>query len=387
VGAILPTRPRAARVGVAVAAVGTLGLGLWLRWFLAGRVPIPTDFAFLRHAHSHLGYYGLLFPAAWWAWAYVGAATPGPRLTAVYGAATLLATVGFVRAGYGPEAIVGSTIVGVAWLVSAARVLRPRSEAEPSGGGGRRAAPSPSPLQGLRPRSEAEPSGGGGRRAAPSPGPLTGMLPAVVLAEACVPPIAIFLRRDPVLAHGLVTTFLTMLLLGVVVPSVLATRGLVLAPWPVTVGTTALVALHLGAWASPLGMAATLLYAALVVGVALRGWRTGALGRLLALSWGATALGTVGLGLGLLPNLGPVAVGATHFLVLSPVALTVAERALPRPPGPVLGLLLHLAAVALTLPLLAQGLGVWGWPPLASAVGGLAVVGLWAGVGLRQLRA
>jgi hypothetical protein len=204
VGAILPTRPRAARVGVAVAAVGTLGLGLWLRWFLAGRVPIPTDFAFLRHAHSHLGYYGLLFPAAWWAWAYVGAATPGPRLTAVYGAATLLATVGFVRAGYGPEAIVGSTIVGVAWLVSAARVLRPRSEAEPSGGGG--------------------------RRAAPSPRPLTGMLPAVVLAEACVPPIAIFLRRDPVLAHGLVTTFLTMLLLGVVVPSVLATRGLVLAP-------------------------------------------------------------------------------------------------------------------------------------------------------------
>lgn len=67
------------RVGLLAALLGTIGLGVWLRWALAGAVDLLAPFGHLRHAHSHLGYYGLLFPLAWLGWKAAGATIPGRR--------------------------------------------------------------------------------------------------------------------------------------------------------------------------------------------------------------------------------------------------------------------------------------------------------------------
>ena len=161
-------------------------LGAYLRWVLAGVLPLDWDFAHLRHAHSHLGYFGLLFPLAWLGWRRAGVALPGPRVLLVYSLANALAFFGFVRAGYGPEAIIGSTLVAVIWLRTSWQLRDRWCDMDD---------------------------------------PLAAVLPGVIAAEACVPFIAYFLDRDGRLAHGLVTMFLTLLLLAVIVPSALSAMG------------------------------------------------------------------------------------------------------------------------------------------------------------------
>ncbi|MEM6732542.1 MAG: hypothetical protein AAF658_13370, partial [Myxococcota bacterium] len=168
------------------AALTTLALGVWMRWALTGSTRLPFEFAHLRHAHSHLGYFALLFPLAWGGWSAAGAPVPGRAALVLYAFATCVSFVGFTLAGYGPVSIAGSTVVAIVWLWSAWPLL-PR-------------------IRHLR-------------------DPLGGVPLGIVLALACVPPIAAILRSDPSLAQALVSTFLAALLFLVVVPSAFAAFG------------------------------------------------------------------------------------------------------------------------------------------------------------------
>ncbi|MCA9737793.1 MAG: hypothetical protein R3E98_19395 [Gemmatimonadota bacterium] len=321
------------RAGVAAALLGTLGLGVWLRWALAGGLALPLDFAHLRHAHSHLGYYGILLPLAWRAWRRAGAPVPSGRTGVLYAVATSVAVVGFLRAGYGPEAIAGSTVVGAVWLTSAAR-LRARTWA----------------ARDL----------------------LAPVLPAVVAALACVPMIALRLDSDPATAYAFVATFLAILLLGVAVPSALLAQGATVRHAPAWGVTALLGAAALGAWPAAPARAALLAYGLGLAAAA----RTASGEAWLRAAWFLVAAGLSGMALGVLPDTHPVVIGAIHFLVLGPVlgGLALSGRGVPGSRGG----WLYLGAVGvLTLPLVLQGLGAGAWTRTVSAWGGTLVLASW----------
>ncbi len=328
-----PDRPPLGAFGIALGLIGTLALGNLLRWFLAGRIRLPWNFGDLLHAHSHLGYYAVLFPLAWLGWRRIGAAVPGARVVAVYALAVGVALFGFLRAGYGPEAIVGSAVVGAIWLLSAwAQRARLREPGDP----------------------------------------LAAVLPGVILAEACIPPIAIFLRRDPVLAFEFVATFLALLLLAVVIPSALAARRLS-APWPALVVAALLGAASLGIWRALPARLGLAVYAGLVANAVLRRQLAGHL-RVL---WLVLAAGLLAMAVGAVPNNRAVVIGAIHFTILGPVLASLAVDWLGRPPPTWVWWIGHGCVGALTAPLVVQGLGVGAWTYLASACGGTAVLLWW----------
>lgn len=327
--------PPGGLVLVGGALLATLVLGVALRWWLAGGLPLPGDFRHLRHAHSHLGYYAVLFPLAWLGWRHVGASVPGPRLLGVYSGATGLAFVGFLGAGYGAAAIAGSAVVGLVWLLSAWR-LRHRV---------------------LDPRD-----------------PLGLVLPGVVLAEACIVPIAASVDADPARAQAWVATFLSLLLLAVIVPSALAARGVRARAAPLLAVAAALGAAALGVWPGWPARAGLLLYA---------GWLgLASLGASMPVHlrtvWAVVAVGLAGMALGLLPDARPVVVGAVHFLVLGPVLASLAPLGLARNPGPTAWWGYHVLTALLAGPLLLQGMGVARGTMTASALGGTGVL-LWWG--------
>lgn len=263
-----------------------LALGVWLRWFLAGQAAIPLDFKHLRHAHSHVGFFGVLFPLAWLGWAQARARGPGLKTGLTYAGAVVLSTIGFLQAGYGPVAIVGSTIVGAIWIITAWRLRR---------------------------------------RMLSLYDPLGAILPGVILAEACIPPIAYFLRRQPDLAHGFVTMFLSALLLLVIIPSALAARKTSAGPWPVYLLCAGLGTCALGVWPHPisfggLGVGAMMIAIATLRAKSLEPW--------LRALWLAVSVGLTALSLGLVPNNRAVGVGSIHFMILGPVLATLAPSAM-----------------------------------------------------------
>ncbi|MCA9642536.1 MAG: hypothetical protein KC492_17675 [Myxococcales bacterium] len=319
---------------LAFALLTTVVLGVWLRWFLAGTLALPMSFTHLRHAHSHLGYFGLLFPLAWIAWRRLGAPAPQGRALAVYATATLLAFVGFLRAGYGPEAIVGSTVVGAVWLGSA---WRTRAH--------------------LRSRDH----------------PLAPILPGVIVAEACIPPIAILLRRQPDVAAAFVATFLAALLFAVLVPSALAACDARLGSWPLFFGGAIAASAAIGVWDSPLTRVGMSVYALMLGRIA---WRMHAPISLRG-AWGAVSVGVLAMALGILPNVRPVAIGAIHFMILGPVLASLAPHWLRwNPPEPV-WLLSHGSVAVLAGALVAQGLGFGSWTAVGAALGGSGVALFW----------
>lgn len=310
-------------------------LGAWLRLALAGTVPLAGDFSNLLHAHSHLGYFGVLFPLAWAGWRGSGAPVPGPRWMSVYAMATVVSFFGFLRAGYGPEGIAGSTVVGLIWLGSAwgirDRVLR---------------------------RDD----------------PLALVPPGVLAAMTCVPFIALHLRSDPPLAQGLIATFLAVLLLGVIAPSALAAGGVRAVASPLLSACALLGALSLGIWPSVPARAGLALYALWLSTVG----REGSLPRHLRWAWAIVGAGLLAMAAGILPNSRPVVIGAIHFMVLSPILGTLARtwlhRRLPEPAW----WILHALVALLAGPLVIQGMGGGVWTLSASAAGGVGVV-LWWG--------
>lgn len=272
--------------------VVTLAVGVVLRWVLSSTVPtsvLPTDFAFWRHAHSHLGYYGVLFPLAFAAWSATSNKPASRRETRFYLLCCALSFVGFAAQGYKLLSIAASSVVGAVWVVHAVRhrgFLRRRDVLAP--------------------------------------------VPLALLASVCfVPPIAVFTRRDPVLANHLVHTFLGILLLGVMAPTVFhlfvddETRPPHLG-W-IGLAGAALLSVHLG----PAPHVVLSLGAVLVAGVWLHTMVTSTMPWPLRLGVGATALVLLFVPAAPTP-LAPLAtVGALHWLILGVLLLGFAVHRWP----------------------------------------------------------
>lgn len=318
---------------LSVALLVTLALGVWMRWALAGALSLPIDFAHLRHAHSHLGAYGVLFPLAFVAWRAAGAPAPGPRVMVVYAAATVLATFGFLRAGYGVDAIIGSTIVGALWLHGAFRLRH---------------------------------------RVLRLDDPLALVPFGIVAAMTCVPFIAFTLRRDPPLAQHLVATFLSALLLVVVAPSALSAIGARAWPSPVLTVAGLASAAALGVWPSAPARLGLAVYALFFLSVV----RERAVPMVLRVSWAGVGAGLLAMALGLIPNVRPAVLGALHFLVLGPVLLSLTRQrwSLASPFALAAG---FVAVGLLTAPLVLQALDVTRWTMEVSALGGTLVLAWW----------
>lgn len=334
--------PRAVAAGL----LGTLALGVWLRWFLAGvgvALPGGTTFPYLRHAHSHLGYYAVLVPLGWLAWERSSGRAALRRWERwLYAAATVVATVGFVQRGYGILGIVGSTLVGALWLLAAWRIAR-------------------------------------------SDAPIVAVLPGTVLALACIPLIATSLRSDPAFAAAAVQTFLTALLFLVVAPSAVSALGL-RERWPwATVVTGALSALALGLWPTVLARVGLGLHALSWLDVARR-----IEAPVFALPWLAAALGLLAVASGVIPLTHDVAIGAIHFLVLGPFVPSLTRSRIAAQLPPWAWWIHHGATAALAAPLLLRGAG-WIHAPsggammgIASAIGGSALAAWWLAVLARR---
>lgn len=121
-------KPTVARQAAAFA-LGTVALGLALRWeFVTGTLGAAgVNFAFLRHAHSHGGYYGvLLLP---WMWAITRQARLPRGFFAAYAAVAAVAALAFIPFGYNALTITLATAVWVGWAWAGIASLRARSAA------------------------------------------------------------------------------------------------------------------------------------------------------------------------------------------------------------------------------------------------------------------
>jgi len=262
----------------------TVIVGAWLRLVMAG-APLPLgDFGDIRHLHTHLGYYGVLFPLMWAAWSRLGGPAPGPRGLGLYAAAVAVSAVGFGLDGYGPVAIAGSTAVLVGWVVSAWALWR----SKPTGW-------------------------------------LSTVPVGVLLGSAMVPWVAISAGGPR--ASEVARSFLGMLLLCALTPTALAVIRA--RPFP-SLGwllAGAASALSLGAIVGPHRVA--LLVVGALMGAAALASRA-ALD--LKVSWLATAVPLALVGAGALPLTEQLAVAGVHFLVLGPLLGSL----WPRRPGPAL---------------------------------------------------
>ena len=102
----------------------TVGVGVFLRWFLAGKVLKAVPYENLWHLHIHLGYYGAVIPLIWLAAKRAGGRVPGSKSMLVYGLFVAVASVGFATRGYELPGIIGSTGVLAIWLEGAIRLQR-----------------------------------------------------------------------------------------------------------------------------------------------------------------------------------------------------------------------------------------------------------------------
>lgn len=325
------------RLSLAVALLGTVIVGAGLRWALVGVVSLPAPFGHLRHAHSHLGYYGLLFPLAWLGWQAAGAPMPGGRVLGAYAACTAAAFIGFAFAGYGPVAIAASTLIAVIWLYSVAPLVR---------------------------------------RMARLHDPLGAVPLGLVVSLACVPPIALNLRRDPALAAGFISSFLAGLLFVVIIPSVLAARRISPGPWPLLLVAGGLGAAALGVAPSTPARAGLVIYAGLLL-VPVFAARLASHARLV---WLPVSAGLLAMAVGVLPDSRPVALGAIHFLILGPILATLAPLWMRHPPAPWVWWLGHALWGTMSAALVAQAFvaDAWTWTVAAAGGTGAALWWVWA---------
>jgi len=322
------------RCVIALALLGAITIGVWLRWSLAGAWGLTLDFSHLRHAHSHLGYFGVLFPLAWLGWRHAGARIPGPYALMAYAICTSITCLGFAFAGYGPVAIAGSTFIAACWLWSSVWLLRNIHDLD-------------DPL---------------------------GMVPwGILVSLLCVPPIALNLRSDPELARGFVSTFLAGLLLLVIIPSAMAGRRITVGPWPFLFTTGLLGALFLGVVEHPVARIGLLAHAGLLLTLT----RATRLELHTRCAWGVVAAGLGAMATGLLPNTRPVALGAIHFLILGPVLATLAPLWLKRPPPSWMWWLGHLSWGSMSAALLAQEFVASSWTWTIAAAAGSATALWW----------
>ena len=320
-----------------------MAVGVWLRWALAGLAGLPAPFGHLRHAHSHLGYYGLLFPLAWLGWAAAGASTPGRWVLGVYAVSTAVAFVGFAVSGYGPVSIAASTVIAAIWLYSAMALVRRMKRLH-------------DPL---------------------------GVVPlGLVAALACVPPIALTLRSDPALAQGFVSTFLSAVLFVVIIPSTFAARGLSVGPWPLLWLTGCLGAAALGVAPGVASRVGLVIYAGLLLTPV---WAV-RLAPHARWVWAPVVFGLVAMAVGVMPNTRPVALGAIHFLILGPILATLAPLWLRRAPSARAWWVGHGLWGTMSAALVAQAFVTGAWTWTVAALGGTGTLVWWAWYLIRQVR-
>lgn len=325
---------------IALCLLLTVGFGAVLRAWLGGSGWLPWAFPHLRHAHTHVGWYGAVFPLAFTVWRTRGWWTPGPRLMSAYWFAVALSTFGFLRAGYGVEAIGGSTVVLAVWLLVAFHNRRH-----------------------LHWRREDW---------------LAAVPLLIVLAAASIPPVAFTLRRDPALSARWVRTFLTVLLFGAGVPAALDRARFRSPPgglWAIAVVASALwVGVLPSAWLR-LG---TLLLGALLTGSTLVSSEARWDLRLGLLLMG---LGLLVVATGLMPFSASVAVAGVHLAILGPVLHGLYGDPTRTTP---LAVTLLFVLMVMCFGIVTSGVEVATSPPLSGAViaawsGGLLAVGtaLW----------
>ena len=169
--------------------LATIAIGLLLRWQLAGRELIPVLSQLdLRRAHSHLGFYGVLFPISWCMLSRHLTWVPGKRLLVVYFSFTVSSIAGFLAGGYGVLAKASSTGILALWLWFAWK---------------NRAS-----VKGLFARS------------------WLACLPVAILTSAAlIVAVAVASKHSTALASQLARSFLTVLLIGAFVPSALDLIG------------------------------------------------------------------------------------------------------------------------------------------------------------------
>ncbi len=313
---------------VTIGLAATMGVGTWLRWWLAG-VALPVhNFGSLRHLHTHLGYYSVLFPLMWLAWIRLVKVRLPPWRIAVYAYATAVSAIGFAREGYGLIANIGSAVVLLIWILSAWDL-----------------------------RSQL------GRNSW-----LGSVSLAIPAGAAMVPFVA--LNTGTSRASEFVRSFLGILLLGALLPTALAWCRA--RPFPVWGwGSIVLVAgLSLGAWQTA-GIQAALLVVGLLLAAA---GGSAPQAAPIRLAWVLGGLGLFVVGHGWLPLQGPVAVAGTHFLVLGPLMLSIWPRPLQVRTQAVLLLLVATMSTAILAPSLGiPRVGV-AWAEVTAASGTLVAI-------------
>lgn len=281
-----PAIPRE-RLLLALFLAATLGLGALLRWDLAIGLTtgLGIEFPDLRHAHSHVGFYGFLTIAWWLVLRQRTSLALFTRTTWLYAAAVAVTSALFAAMGYAAPTIVLSTLIAAFWVIAAWRQRK-------------------------------------------APGWLAVAPWGVVLGLLLIPVIAVTSRRDFELSRALAHVFVAAMLLLTFVPVALAALRLPRVPtlaWlaTTTVGSTYLV--FATAWPWPLGWFLSL--AGVALGLTLHRRLTGPWW-LVAAWWGLSA----GLVLiGLVPPLQtePMRLVALHYTVLGPIALTLLHHLAP----------------------------------------------------------
>lgn len=275
---------------LAVTLVLTALFGVALRVDLANGTLSASglDFANVRHAHSHLGFYGFL-TLAWWFVLREREALTLPRwLGPIQLAVVMVSTVLFTSSGYVVSTIALSTVVAASWLFVAWRSRRAKG--------------------------------------------WLALAPWGVLAGSLlIPAIAVMAKRDFGLSRQLAHVFVALMVLWVFVPMALAAlRVPVVSRWAwlvtTALGSTYLVFAGAGdepGWPWPLGLFLSLAGALLFIAL----WRAReevlAWPRPLSFVWSAMALGLVLLGLVPALQVEATRLAALHFTVLGPVALTL----------------------------------------------------------------
>lgn len=266
----------------------TVALGAWMRGMLAGWLPGLEGLKLVHEAHSHLGWYGVVFPLAWLAWGRLGVPVPGPRWMLAYAGSVGVATWAFGREGYGFMAIVASTWALLTWLGWAFQLRAERGWAWLA-------------------------------------------IPAILGAAAAIPGVAATIGGDPAFAQELVQGFMTLFLLGVALPAALASQEAPAPPrWAWTLGLLGAAAAFGPFPLWPARLAA--------VGLALLLGRAGLSSRS---SWdlrGLWVLVAAGIGLvggGQVEETRPIAIAGLHLAILGPVLWALSAPVRVEPPAAV----------------------------------------------------
>ena len=278
---------RRERLLLALFFAATLGLGVLLRWDLAAGLStaLGIDFADLRHAHSHLGFYGYLTIAWWLVLRERAGISIAARTTYFYAAAVAVTSALFAAIGYAAPTIVLSTLIAAFWVVAAWRQSK-------------------------------------------APGWLAVAPWGVVLGLLLIPAIAVTSRRDFALSRQLAHVFVASMLLLTFVPVALAALRIPRVPplaWiaTTTIGSTYLV--FATTWPWPLGLFLTLAGVALMLSLHRR--LTGPWW--LVAAWWGLALGLVVLGVTPPLQTEPMRLVALHYTVLGPIASTLLHHLAP----------------------------------------------------------